>query len=193
MPIMEASFGSLGRSGQTRYIPSSMFLSLPLCLCHSPSLCHSVSPPALSSVPPHRWLVRGRGGPTETGYAVCQPAADVPGGAPLSAEVSNKESLGPGTGGQAVSLSALGVTPPLLLRWCLPVPSPSRYLTPLSLSSSAGKLCPKNKKKLSNNTTPSTPNKLLSPVFPFYVAPPSSIRELKGDKEEPVCVVSRER
>lgn len=46
--------------------------------------------------------------PTETGCAVCQPAADVPGGA----EVLNKESLGPGAGGQAVSLFALTVTPP---------------------------------------------------------------------------------
>lgn len=48
-----------------------------------------------------------RGGPTETGYAVSQPAADMPGGALLSAEVLNKESLGPGAGGQAAGLSAL--------------------------------------------------------------------------------------
>lgn len=79
-----------------------------------PLSCHSLSPlhpPGLSFVPhPPRWLVRGRGGMAETGYAVCQPAADVPGGAPLTAEVLNKESLGPGAGGQAVSLSGLAVT-----------------------------------------------------------------------------------
>lgn len=98
-------------------------LPLPLLLCHSPSPCHSVFPSLSFVLHPHRWLVRGRGGLTETGYTVCQPAADVPGGAPLSAEVSNKESLGPGTGGQAVSLSALRVTlpPPPLSVISLPV------------------------------------------------------------------------
>lgn len=99
----------------------NIFLSLPVWLCHSFSSCHSVFP-SLSFVLHSRcWLVRERVVPTETGCAVCQPAADVPGGAPLSAEVLNKESLGPGAGGQAVSLSALGVTPLLLLGWCLPV------------------------------------------------------------------------
>lgn len=69
-----------------------------------------------------------RGGPTETGYADCQPAADVPGRALLSAEVLNKESLGPGAGGQAVSLSALRVTPrPLLMVLASAL---SHYLTP---------------------------------------------------------------
>lgn len=94
MPIMQAFFRSLGKSGQTRYIPSSipsslprlalsLFLSLPLRLPQS-LICSSCS-----------LLARERrGGPTETGYAVSQPAADVPGGALLSAEVLNKESLG---------------------------------------------------------------------------------------------------
>lgn len=92
----------------------SSLSSLPVWLCHSSSLlplCLPPRPPGLSFVPhPPRWLVRGRGGTAETGYAVCQPAADVPGGAPLTAEVLNKESLGPGAGGQAVSLSGLAVT-----------------------------------------------------------------------------------
>lgn len=142
----------------------SVSLSPPLCLPRS-LICPSPSPLA----------GRARGVPTETGYAVCQPAADVPGGDPLSVEVSNKESLGPGTAGQAVSLSAIQVrrspTAPLVR---LAVLSLSLYLnppTPPSVSFFDGKSCRKNKKKPSNKVTQSTPNKLLE-YFPATLPPP---------------------
>lgn len=88
------------------------FLSIvplyPLWLCQSSYPCHSVFPePFICSLPP--WLAAERG---KTGSTLCQPATDVPGEAPLSVEVLNKESFGPGAGGQAVSLPALRVTPP---------------------------------------------------------------------------------
>lgn len=44
MPIMEASFRSLGRTEQTRYTPSSVFCSLSLALLLSPPLALSLSP-----------------------------------------------------------------------------------------------------------------------------------------------------
>lgn len=109
---MRASFRSLGRSGQTRYIPSSTSLS------PSPSLALSL-PLSLPLRLPRLFLKPSplAGEPGEVGRrrqdtAICQPAADVPGADRLTAEVSYKESPGPGTRGQAVSLSALGVTTP---------------------------------------------------------------------------------
>lgn len=57
MPIMQAFFRSLGTSGQTRYIPSSISLSLSLLvwLCHSSSPCHSVFPSLSFVLHPHCW------------------------------------------------------------------------------------------------------------------------------------------
>lgn len=82
-------------------------------------LCRSSSPATLSSPVSHLFFAFITGcWEGETGFTVCQPAADMPGKAPLSAEVLNKEPLGPGVGGQAVSLSALTVTG---MWWCLPV------------------------------------------------------------------------
>lgn len=88
MPITSAFLRLLGRVGLTRYIPS---FKVPFFapsearwLSHSP--CHSL---IHSSPSTPAGMVRG--GLAQTGYAVCHPAADVPAGAPLSAEVSNKE------------------------------------------------------------------------------------------------------
>ena len=114
MPTMCAFSGSLGTAGQN---PIHSFLGVFLSL----SLLGAVALPlpATPSSPLSRLFLglaagcrEGRGGPTETGYAGRQPAADVPGAALLSAEVLNKESLRPGAEGQAVSLSALRVASP---------------------------------------------------------------------------------
>lgn len=125
MPIMQAFFSSLGRSELIRYIPSSVSLStslfgtvalpLPATLSSPPSFVHH----------PHHRLGKGGDGTTETRYAVCQPRADVPGRAPLSDKVSNKESFGPRAARQVVGLSTLWGTPP---RWCFP--AHSVYSTP---------------------------------------------------------------
>lgn len=63
----------------------------------------------------------------------------MPGKAPLSAEVLNKEPLGPGVGGQAVSLSALTVTPPFSWNVMVLASALSHYRTSLSYKLPAGK------------------------------------------------------
>lgn len=112
MPIRQDFCRSPGTSRQTWYIPFPVsFLSSPLWLCQSSSPCCSVFPGSLICSSPSRLAAE-----RETSSTLCQPAADVPGEALLSAEVLNKESFGPGAGGQAVSPPALRVTLPLLRR-----------------------------------------------------------------------------
>lgn len=72
--------------------------------------------------------------------------------------------------GQAVSLSKSPpppTTPPLVIVLASLLPlSLFHHLTPSFILS-----CPENKKKQSNKVTPSTPNKLLSCVFPSHLRP----------------------
>lgn len=105
---MQAYFTPLGSGGPIQYITTGVFLTL------SPSLrgfvsflsatlcfqfCHlfMTLSPVCETV---KWA-------TETGYVVCQPVVDMPGRAPLSDKVSNKEPLIPGNAGQVVVLSSL--------------------------------------------------------------------------------------
>lgn len=158
MPIMQAFLSSLGRSELIRYIPSSVSLStslfgtvalpLPATLSSPPSFVHH----------PHHRLGKGGDGPTETRYAVCQPRADVPGRAPLSDKVSNKESFGPRAARQVVGLSTLWGTPPAMVlpsTLCLLHPNPSPIFF-------YNKSC---------RNTKESPNKLLPSVFPFHLSP----------------------